>query len=406
MPLAEMQEVRKDSKDGAIGQARMCPDESCRHAPPLGAAVMRRDEVVGFIRESWLDIAWVVFVGLNLLAMQFIPAWQTVPFLVIWVSLTAIYGFRLWRMGSTLATVAAVTLATGGLIGVQVLRGQEDAEYLAEVPLLATMFVVMVWHSRRRLAAMEEMQRVAEHNARLLDQQRRFLQDASHELRTPITVALGHSELVERAVSDPLVSQDARVTVDELLRLRRVANGLLILASSEDPDFLSVVPVDVDELVLGCLGRWNPVQRRWSVGELEEATVEGDADRLTMAIDALIENAVDHTEVAGRIELSVHLEDELVVVSVEDSGCGIPAEELDRIFERFVRLDPERTHKQVGCGLGLAIVKTVAEAHRGSVRARSALGRGSLFELRLPESVTRLGVKEPSELSERPRAPA
>ena len=157
---------------------------------------MRRDHVVGFARESWLDIAWVGFVGLNLLAMQFIPAWQTVPILAIWVSLTAIYGFRLWRTGSTIVTVAAVTLATGGLIGVQVLRGQEDAEYLAEVPLLATMFVVMVWQSRRRLAAMEEMRRVADHNARLLDQQRRFLQDASHELRTPITV-----DTLDRATS-------------------------------------------------------------------------------------------------------------------------------------------------------------------------------------------------------------
>src|SRR5712691_2711340 len=85
---------------------------------------MRRDRVLRSIRESWVDIAWVAFAGLNLIAMQLIPAWQTVPFLIIWVSLTAIYGFRLWRLGSTIVTVAAVTLATGGLIGAQVLRGR------------------------------------------------------------------------------------------------------------------------------------------------------------------------------------------------------------------------------------------------------------------------------------------
>src|SRR5712691_4455708 len=154
---------------------------------------------------------------------------------------------------------------------------------------------------------MEEMKRVSDQNERLLDQQRQFVQDASHELRTPITVALGHTELIERAASDPVIVEDARVAVDELLRLRRLANRLLLLASAEGPDFLQVVPVEVDELVLDALSRWEPTPRRWSVGALEEATVEGDRDRLTMGLDVLIENAVDHTEVDDRIELSVHV---------------------------------------------------------------------------------------------------
>ena len=128
-------------------------------------------------RAAWVDITWVVFIGLNLLAMRLIPAWQTVPFLIIWVTLTAAYGFRLWKLGSTILTVVIVTLATGGLIGYQVLRGKQDADYLAEVPLLAILFVVMVWHSRRRMAAMTEMKRVSEHNLRLLAQQRQFFSD-------------------------------------------------------------------------------------------------------------------------------------------------------------------------------------------------------------------------------------
>src|SRR6266487_4660057 len=164
-----------------------------------------------FARTYWVDIAWVVFIGLNLVAMRLVPEWQTVPFLIIWVSLTTIYGFRLWRVGSTILTVAVVTLSTGGLIGWQVLRGQQDADYLAEVPLLAMMFVVMVWHSRRRVSAMEQMQQVSEHNLILLDQQRQFLQDASHELGTPIAIALGHVELIEQAAGDHGIAEDARV---------------------------------------------------------------------------------------------------------------------------------------------------------------------------------------------------
>ena len=85
---------------------------------------MRGDRLLRVARTSWVDIAWVVFIGLNLLAMRLLPGWQTVPFLIIWVSLTAIYGFRLWHLGSTLVTVLTVTVATGGLIGWQVLRGE------------------------------------------------------------------------------------------------------------------------------------------------------------------------------------------------------------------------------------------------------------------------------------------
>jgi signal transduction histidine kinase len=337
-----------------------------------------------------VDLTWVAFVGLNLIAMQLIPAWQTIPFLIIWVSLTLIYGFRLWRLGSTIVTVAAVTLATGGLIGVQVLRGQEDAQYLAEVPLLATMFVVMVWHARKRLAAMEDVRRVSDQNVHLLDQQRRFLQDASHELGTPITVALGHTQLIERATTDPAIASDARVAVDELLRLRRLAYSLLLLAAAERPDFLQLAPVEVDELALGAISRWSHASRHWSRGAMEAATVEGDRDHLTLALDALIENAIDHTDVGDSIELSVRREGTTVVLAIADSGSGIPDTEIGRVFERFTRFDPHRTRKEGGFGLGLAIVKAITEAHHGSARVRSTVGRGSVFELLLPVQLAAL----------------
>ena len=112
-----------------------------------------RGRVARWCRTYRLDIAWVAFVGINLAAMRLLPDWGTVPFLAIWVSLTAIYGVRLWRLQPTILTWAAVTLATGGIIVVQVLKGQQDADYLAEVPLIALMFLVMVWHGRRRITA-------------------------------------------------------------------------------------------------------------------------------------------------------------------------------------------------------------------------------------------------------------
>ena len=343
------------------------------------------------IRPVAPDIAWAVFAGLNLAAMRLLPAWQTVPFLAIWVSLTVIYGFRLWRLQPTILTWAAVTLATGGIIGVQVLKGQQDADYLAEVPLIALMFLVMVWHGRRRLAAtqerltaMEEVHRISQENLRLLEQQRQFLQDASHELGTPITVALGHAELIAQAATDTEVAADARVVTGELARLRRLTNRLLLLASAGTPGFLQVAPVATDSLVLDALERWGHVPRHWRLGEVAEATVLGDDDRLIVALDALLENAVAHTEPGDRIEVSVRLDDGQALIAVTDSGCGIPPTDLDRIFGRFTRAEPYRSREAGGFGLGLPIVQAIAEAHHGSVRVHSASGHGATFELVIP----------------------
>jgi len=350
-----------------------------------------RGRVARWCRTYRLDIAWVAFVGINLTAMRLLPDWGTVPFLAIWVSLTAIYGVRLWRLQPTILPWAAVTLATGGLISVQVLKGQQDADYLAEVPLIALMFLVMVWHGRRRLAAteerlaaMEEVQRVSQENLRLLKQQRRFLQDASHELGTPITVALGHAELIERAVTNPTVAEDARVVADELMRLRRLATRMLLLASAEGPDFLHLTPVAVESVVVDALDRWGHTPRRWRLGTVAEATVMGDNDRIAAALDALLENAVAHTVEGDRIEVSARTEGRQVVLAVADSGSGIADGDLRRIFQRFTRAEPHRSRPSGGLGLGLAIVQAIAEAHDGSVRAQSTFGHGATFEVILP----------------------
>src|SRR5437870_12020528 len=107
-------------------------------------------------RVDWLDAAWVAFAAANLVAMLRFPTWETVPFHFIWVSLTLLYGFRVWRVRPTVLTLAAVMAATGGLIAVDVARGSQPIDEITEVPLMAAMFVAMVWHARRRLAATKE----------------------------------------------------------------------------------------------------------------------------------------------------------------------------------------------------------------------------------------------------------
>lgn len=242
---------------------------------------------------------------------------------------------------------------------------------------------------------MEEIKRVSDHNLRLLEHQRQFLQDVAHELGTPITIALGHTELITRAATDQVIAKDARVAVDELLRMRRLASRMMLLAATDGPDFLHLTPVNVADFLMETVHRWSQTPRRWSLGTLPEATVQADEDRLTLALDALIENAIDHTERDGRIEVSARLDAENVVLAVADSGSGIPASEVGRIFGRFTRVDQGRSRKTGGFGLGLAVVKAIAEAHNGSVQVKSTVGEGSVFELRLPASEEPPGLALP-----------
>ena len=333
----------------------------------------------------WVDIAWAAFAVTNLLGMLVFATWETVPFHFIWVSLTILYGFRVWPLKPTLSVLGVIIAVTGAILIVDIARGTQPLDELTEVPLMSAMFLAMVWHARRRLVATEEMRRVSDENLRLLERERRFIQNASHELRTPITVAIGHAELLQRATDPGTMATDARVVLDELMRLRRLSERLLLLAAAEHPDFLHRRPIEIEPVLVEALHRWSPTPRQWRLGTTDEAMVEADADRLALAIDALVENAVKHTTPNDWIELSVR-RNHGVEITVADSGTGIPPEDLDHIFERFARSDASRQRDNAGLGLGLSIVKTIAEAHGGELRVRSQLGKGSEFEIVLAEA--------------------
>ena len=317
--------------------------------------------------------------------MLVFATWETVPFHFIWVSLTILYGFRVWSMTPTVWVLGAIILVTGVVLIVDISRGTQPLDEVTEVPLMAAMFLVMVWHARRRLAVTEEIRRVSEANLRLLERERQFIQNASHELRTPITIAIGHAELLHQAKDPGTIAEDALVVIQELMRLRRLAERLLILAAAEDPDFLHKRPVEVEPMLVEAVHRWSATPRQWRLGATDEVVVDADADRLALAIDALVENAVKHTKPNDWIELSVR-RNHGVEIEVADSGSGIPTQDLERIFERFASAGASGSRDAGSLGLGLAIVKTVAEAHGGSVRVRSQVGKGSAFELVLAEA--------------------
>ena len=245
--------------------------------------------------------------------------------------------------------------------------------------------LALMWHGDRGRSAAAGSGRAVEETGQLLANQRTFLQDAAHQLKTPITIALGHAELLAAELAGHREQQDVYVMVGELTRLKSLSERLLLIAASQDPEFLCLAPVALDGFLVEALRRWQPTARRvWATGRLDAATVPADHERLGLALDALLENAVQHTGPGDTIRLSVRQDDEAksARLIIEDSGEGIMPAEIDHIFERF-RTGPARGGPR-GTGLGLTLVRAVALGHGGAVQVRSTPGAGSSFELVLP----------------------
>ena len=320
------------------------------------------------------ELAWGAFAAVNAAVMLRWHDWQTVPFHLIWVSLTILYGFRTWRAWPTAVVSVVVSVITGYALALPVINaGGEGIDELTEIPLMASMFFAMVWHARRREAALREMRAVS-------DRQRDFVRDASHLLRTPITVARGHAELIATTARGQ-TAEDAGVVIDELQRLSRLSDRLLVLAAAEDPQFTSVRPVTLRSLLAGTARRWSTAAgRNLHVDEDARGSVCVDAERLVYALDALIENAIKATSPGDRIEVRARVDDDTAVLEVIDTGVGIEPEAVPRVFERFART----AHPDGGTGLGLPIVKAIVEAHGGTIEVDSVPGEGTTMRLRLP----------------------
>jgi signal transduction histidine kinase len=345
---------------------------------------------IGWPRPEPIDVAWGAFALANLWAMTVWERWETIPFHFIWVSLTLLYGFRVWRLKPTSAVLFAVIAATGTLITIDARHGTQEWGELFEVPLMSAMFLAMVWHGHRRQHAMNEL-------AALAERQELFLNDASHELRTPITIAQGHLELLSRGRVEP----ELVVALDELRRMQWIVDRLLLLAKADRPDFVHVQEIDLEHFLEDVFLRWSEVApRAWRLGPVAAGTLSADPDVVRVAIDALLENAVAYTAPDGTIEISSRAEGAEIAIEVADDGPGIPDEALSRIFERFGRIDSARTRTEGGVGLGLAIVDTIAKAHGGRCTLRST-EEGTVFSVHLPDwrASVSASVREPTRTS-------
>ena len=224
--------------------------------------------------------------------------------------------------------------------------------------------------------------------------EKRFVDDAGHELRTPITIIRGHLELMS---DDPTERQQTVALVtQELDRMSRIVSDLLVLAKAEQPDFIRIDgPVDVAELCIELDALVTPLgERRWRLQEVAEGEASLDRQRIIQAVLQLCQNAVQHTGTDDRIDLAARFAEteqgRIVEFTVTDDGPGVSETDRERLFERFARglvQDRPDDSQRAGAGLGLAIVKAIADGHGGGVEVHNVEDRGACFRLWVPAPV-------------------
>jgi len=238
--------------------------------------------------------------------------------------------------------------------------------------------------------------------------QQRFVADASHELRAPITSIRCNLDLLAKAPDLPLEEAQAALTDAraEADRMGRLVNDLLTLARSDETaqemkaDGYKKIGnkkpiIDLDSLLLQVYRQYRQTAERENGNKMQQgprlmlqnitpAKVFGDADQLHQVLVALIDNALKYTPYEGSVTLSLTIDKNDAVITVSDTGIGILPEDLPYIFERFYRADRARSRDRGGTGLGLTIVQNIVQEHAGNIEVESTPGRGSTFTLRLP----------------------
>lgn len=358
-----------DDGPGPAPATDQANDEDARGLPALRDDTVQRIEVDGdpYLAASDDTDRGVLTVARPLAGMDEAVSASAVLLAVAVPLVLALVGLVMW------------VVATRALAPVERLRRQVDAIDAAGLD------------RRVDAARHDELGALAHTMNRMLDRleqsqltQRRFVSDASHELRSPLATIRQHAELAAahpEASSLPVLS---RVVLDEGERMQELVEGLLLLARLDEGRGAAMAATDVDDIALAEVQRLRGLGIRVDAHGLGPGRVIGSSPLLARAVRNLADNAVRHAR--EQVIIRVFVQGDRVVLQVEDDGTGIPAAEREHVFDRFVRLDEARARDAGGSGLGLAIVREIAIAHGGTVTASDGSSGGALMTLSLPRS--------------------
>ena len=226
--------------------------------------------------------------------------------------------------------------------------------------------------------------------SRSINARKQMTADIAHELRTPLSLILGHAEAVHDGVLPPS-TDNFEIIREEATRLEHLINDLRTLSLADAGELsMQVETIEPERLIHEVTGLYQyQGQRKNITFELEIAPklplIEVDPGRITQVLTNILDNALRHTPEGGRIIFAAREVENMVELSVQDSGSGLNIEDADRIFERLYRADPSRFRDDGGSGLGLAIAKSIVQANGGQISAESAPGSGLKIKIRLPK---------------------
>ncbi|MGI6085019.1 MAG: ATP-binding protein [Acetivibrionales bacterium] len=225
-----------------------------------------------------------------------------------------------------------------------------------------------------------------------LDNMRKeFVANVSHELRTPLTSVKSYTEtLLDGALQDRTIAEQFLQVIDEEAnRMTNLVKDLLTLSQHDGGIVLNLEDISLSDLIRSCVERMKRVAKQKNQDlkvkiKQHIPIIQGDRYRIDQLIINIIGNAIKYTPEKGRITVQAHCEKDNVIISVEDTGIGIPASDIERIFERFYRVDKARSRQMGGTGLGLAIAKEIAVLHGGNITVKSKQGKGTHISIILP----------------------
>jgi PAS domain S-box-containing protein len=305
----------------------------------------------------------------------------------------------LMRERDVLSMLIVPVMERGEVVGTIGLDSMERREFSDEEIALAQSVAAAAGQAMETARLYQELQRRTIELTHALEQREElarlrseFIRNVSHELRTPLAIARGHAELLESGILGELEDeqlQSVAVIARRMQTLSRIMDDFAAIIDVEGE--LQRRPVDLAEVLRELLAE-RQMQEVVQQSNLtltvkiapDAPLVSGDAIQLQRAMSNLLDNAVKFTPDGGRVGVNFRQEGECLVLEVADTGIGIPADQFERIFERFYQIDGSTTRRYGGTGLGLALVKEIVEMHGGQVSVQSALGQGSTFSVVLP----------------------
>lgn len=343
------------------------------------------------VRRRSLFVPWLVVAVICAELMWLFPGQETIPYHVAWIGVAVAYGIEPWPRGRTVVALTAYAVVTGSILVVRAVTGVIAWEETSEIPLMALLVLISVWHVRRRQTALLQVEQMAARARVRAHQRERFSRVTSHEMRTPITIALGYVGLLLDREVDPGRREDLRVVQDELSRLNRASDRLLRMITLQDSSQWE--EVDLTAFLRQVAARWGNVAERSWVVDVSVGSCRVQTEPLRACLDTLIENALRYTGSGDVVRLCASTSEDWVLIGVADSGSGLSrvmSESINRQDRQSVFEVPtlgRDSHSQTGLGLGL-VAEMVTLCQGRLVAGRSGEG-GALVMMAIPQAVAR-----------------